>query len=219
MNQKKEHSVSSEVKDRLQKLFMEDNGTDDDYLFQDVGNPVDSEIKELKAVVLSIEWEINDEIMASLIKQIEALKKVYQEDHILILFLQLLGTVGKYIQAKKASAHPDSIKLLNSTYQSFETAVTNKQLSHSDRKKLLQVEINRFKALKDRINYESKSRVDGIQGEVHRTEKRREKNRIGAENSQISQELAIAIEEIKKIIQAEFQSLKAELKNWIEDKP
>lgn len=216
MIQKKDSSVSSEVKERLEKLFSEDDGVDDDDLFQeDMENPVDSEIRELKAVVLSIDWEINDEIMSGLMKQIDALKKIYQKDQILVLFLQLLGTVGKYIQQKKAKAHPDSIKLLSSAYQSFEKAVTNKQLSETDRKKLLQTEVNRYKELKNRISTKAKAAASEAQ-ETGKNQREQEKNRPESPNFQMSPELAIVVEEIKKTIHAEFKTLREELRNWKE---
>ena len=218
MIQKKDSSVSSEVKERLEKLFSEDDGADDDNLFQDnMENPVDSEIRELKAVVLSIDWEINDEIMSGLMKQIDALKKIYQQDQVLILFLQLLGTVGKYIQQKKAKAHPDSIKLLNSAYQSFEKAVTNKQLSEADRKKLLQTEIKRYKELKNQISSQRKAPVV-LTHETGEYQREQEKNRPESSNFQISSELTFVMEEIKKIIQAEFKILREELRSWKEKK-
>ncbi len=210
MNQKKEHSVSSEVKERLQNLFKEENEMDDDYLFQDVASTVDPELREIKAIILSIEWEITDEIMTNLSKQIEALKTTYRKDRILVLFLQLLGTVGKYIQSKKADAHPDSIKLLNSAYRSFETAVTNKRLSPSERKELLQTEVNRFKTLREQIHH----KTDGRQPVVELTEKHVPQK--GHTDAPYPDDLRVAIEEIKTIIHKEFEILRAELKTWLD---
>lgn len=216
MDQKKDHSVSSEVQERLQELFHEGNEVSDDHLFQDVQEPIDKDLRELKAVVLSIDWEITDEIMSILLKQIETLKKVYQHDRILILFLQLLGTVGKYIQVKKASAHPDSIKLLSSTFQSFEKAVINKQLSVNDRKKLLQIEVNRFNDLKNQIAYK-----DDIPGSDIRRDSLKQvhgKNIHENVNDPMPVEFASAIEEIKKMIQSEFKKLRSELNTWMQNR-
>ena len=82
-----------------------------------------SPIKELKSVVLSLEWEITDQVMQRLTEEISNLEDVYKVDKIVVAFLQLLGSLGKYIQKKKADAHPESISLLNSVYEHLEKAI------------------------------------------------------------------------------------------------
>ena len=57
MSDKKDNSVSSEVESRLEELFTEDGDADDDN-FNDMASPADERLRDLKAVVLSIDWEI-----------------------------------------------------------------------------------------------------------------------------------------------------------------
>lgn len=206
MAQKKDLSVSSEVKSRLEELFREDDGPTHDDIFEESENS-DDVLRALKAVVLSIDWEINDETMSSLMDQISILKNVYQQDRILLLFLQLLGKLGVYIKAKKANAHPDSIKLLNSTIQSFEKAALDNKLSDSDRKQLLQTEVSRFIVLKEQVSLKKDTQAQAVKSleKVYPKE-------IEVEKPDIPLELTIAIEEIKTMIKAEFNDMKAELR-------
>jgi hypothetical protein len=206
MAQKKDLSVSSEVKSRLEELFREDDGPTHDDIFEESENS-DDVLRALKAVVLSIDWEINDETMSSLMDQISILKNVYQQDRILLLFLQLLGKLGVYIKAKKANAHPDSIKLLDSTIKSFEKAALDNKLSDSDRKQLLQTEVSRFMVLKEQVSLKKDTQAQAVKPfeKIYPKE-------IEVEKPDIPVELTIVIEEIKTMIKAEFNDMKAELR-------
>jgi hypothetical protein len=209
MARKKEKSVSSEVKSRLEELFTEDDGPDHGDIFEESEKPVNDVLRELKTVILSVDWEINDETMSSLMDQISVLKNVYKQDRILLLFLQLLGKLGIYIKAKKANAHPDSIKLLSSAYQSFEKAVMDIKLSESNRKKLLQNEVNRFVELKEQISLKKDM-------QAAKTHEKAYPKEFETEKPSLPLELATVIEEIKTMIRAEFNDMKAELRVLME---
>jgi hypothetical protein len=60
--------------------------------------------------------------------------------------------LGLYVKTNKGKAHPISFKLLNSVYNSFETAVSPGKISPSEKKKLLYVELNKYKELKEQID-------------------------------------------------------------------
>jgi hypothetical protein len=212
MARKKDRSVSSEVKSRLEELFTESDEPENDNPFEESEKPIDDVLREIKTVILSVDWEINDETMSNLMDQIDVLKKVYQQDRILLLFLQLLGKLGVYIKAKKANAHPDSIKLLSSAYQSFEKAVMDIKLSESDRKKLLQTEVTRFLELKEQISLKKDMQLAKPHAKVY-------SKGFETEKSHLPLEFADAIEEIKTMIRAEFNDLKAELRMWMKNRP
>ncbi len=212
MTRKKDQSVSSEVKSRLEELFSEENESGGGHIFEETEKPPNTVLRSLKAVVLSIDWEINDETMSALMDQIALLKNIYRQDRILFLFLQLLSNLGIYIKTKKANAHPDSIKLLNSAYLSFEKAVMDTKLSESDRKKLLQTEVGRFIDLKERV---------ALKKEFHtnKPDHKTTSKQLEAEKSGLPAELSAVVEEIKTMIRAEFRDLKAELKTWMSKRP
>ncbi|MDJ0811671.1 MAG: hypothetical protein QNJ48_00490 [Desulfobacterales bacterium] len=138
--------VDSELANRLDTLF------DDDEVATaspsgEAGDPLD----ELKSLVMSIEWEITDDLMGRFVSQVESLKKRYKDDRILVMFLQLLGSLGLYVKSNKGNAHPSAFSLLNSVYASFANAALPGKISSSEKKKLLYVELNRYKELKEQI--------------------------------------------------------------------
>jgi HAMP domain-containing protein len=146
---KTDDTIAKEVDRRLDYLFGESDESPD--FDEDSGDFEDSPLKELKPVVLSIDWEINDEIMTKFMGQLNILKDTYKDDKILLMFLQILGSAGKHIKAKKASADPDVIRLLNSVYASLEKVILSKGMTEAERKKTLRVQVNKFKKVREQI--------------------------------------------------------------------
>ena len=168
-------NIVSEVEDRLTDLF----GANDDAApdaeaasdvesvpdFDDVSSDIEdaptleednddleeSPLKDLKSIVLSIDWEISDEIMSRFLDQIKGLMEVYQDDRIIQMFLKLLHSVGKYIKAKKENSDADVVKLLNSSYAGMEKAVLKKGITEDEKKKLIVAEVNKFKKIRERL--------------------------------------------------------------------
>ena len=100
-------------------------------------NEVDSPIKELKAIILSLDWEISDEIADSFITEVDRLSDVWQSDKSVVSFLSILRALGKYLRTHKADAHPDSIKLLYSVYNNFEKIVLTNEIPEEQEKNIL----------------------------------------------------------------------------------
>jgi hypothetical protein len=117
-----------------------------------------SPINDLKSVILSLEWEITDQVMQKLGEEIRKLEETYRSDKIAVAFLQLLGSLGKYIRKKRAEAHPESIRLLNSVYENFEVALTSSEISEAEKKKRLVSQVNQYKKLKEEIKTPSAGR-------------------------------------------------------------
>lgn len=107
-----------------------------------------SPLDKLKATVSEIEWEITDETMEGFLHEVTALKEKYGEDVILLMFLRIHESIGKYIRARKARAHPDAITFVSSVFTAFEKAVSTPELSRKQKKELLIPEIKAFKELK-----------------------------------------------------------------------
>ena len=228
--------------------FLEDNGDLDHSppreleetsgLEEDGSGLEQSPLKDLKTIVLSIDWEINDEDMTRFIEQVETLKLVYEEDRVILLFLQILGSLGKYIKANKGNSHPNAIKVLNSVYTSLEKVLLQKDMTGAEKEKILLVEVQRFKELEEQVAVKRatahrKKDTKPPQG-ADENRKEKEDNMVPKEKSRpavssgegVSQTdmnrmapheaFAYALEEIKQMIKAEFKSLRAELKLWRE---
>jgi hypothetical protein len=190
-----------------------------------------SNLKKLKAIILSIDWEINDETMTSLKDQVELLKEELREDKVVVMFLRLLGSVGKYIKNNKANAHPGSIKLLNSVYENLENVILEDKLAENERERLLLGEVEAFKKLKDDIatrkakikkkkDTKEETKIEKVPEEILESQDEEEEppepDEISTVQDQLSphEAFSFAMEEIKSIIKAEFKALRAELKLW-----
>ncbi len=230
MADNKDNSVSSEVEDRLEELFMEDDepmGED----FGENGDVTDDRLREIKAAVLSMDWEINDDTLAKLLEQVKQLSSEYKDDRILLMFLQLLGSIAKYIQNNRVNAHPDSIKLLGSVYRSFEKTAVSEGMPEAERKKLLQEEVARFKELKKQIA--SKKGVPAKDKKPQKpaaekpkpetaappqVEEKPDEAPVEKADVQLSAESKAILEQLQKTIREEFRLLRKELKTIIESK-
>jgi hypothetical protein len=143
-----QNKVDSDLADRLDTLFDENETADENRPAKGQANdPLD----ELKSLVMSIEWEITDDVMERFLSQIDSVKSRFKDDRILVMFLQLLGSLGLYVKTNKGKAHPNAFKLLNSVYSSFEKAASQGNISPSEKKKLLYIELNKYKELKGQI--------------------------------------------------------------------
>jgi hypothetical protein len=154
---KNDDTLTSDVTSRLDDFFGANNQADASPNDKNDAGPQDYPLTELQAILLSIEWEITDEILKGLSTEIERLKESYQDDKILFSFLQLHGSVGKYVSSRKVTAHPDSIKLLHSIYDGLEQVVKSPAMSEAEKKRLLTAEVNNFKALKNRFSLPRRS--------------------------------------------------------------
>jgi len=111
----------------------------------------DHPLEELKSTVLSIDWEITDEVMTRFVNQVEDLKRTFKNDKINMLFCQLLGSVGTYIKINRGKADPDAFKVLGSAFKAFDDVVSSNTMPNQEKKKRLSVELDKFKDLKQKI--------------------------------------------------------------------
>ncbi len=118
------------------------------FAFQD---EEDSPIAQLKQLVLSIDWEINDEVLSLFEEELVALKDVWADDKTRLVYLQALEKIGRYINRYKSDAHPASIKLLFSMYQNLEKIVLSDDLTDDDITRLLKSDIAKFENLKELV--------------------------------------------------------------------
>lgn len=231
MAEKKDSSVTAEVERRLEYFFGE---SDEGFITAEDSTKIqESPLRDLKALVLSIDWEITDETMGRFIKQIDRCEELYKQDKDLMLFLQLLGSLGKYIKASGAKAHPNAIKVMKCIYNALERVALSKDMPQAEREKILLVEVVRFKELKQQIASRKAEREKKVKARtLPRREfvlQSREGERAGSAASADANQrpsapdwnhmtpheaFGYALEEIKQVIKAEFKALRAELRLW-----
>lgn len=174
--------------------------------------PIDS----LKALVFSIDWEITDKTMKEFLEEVKRLKTQYNDDRVYLLFLKLHESLGKYIKAKKARAHPDAIKLVTSVYKKFEKALLSPGISEAEKKKLISGEVKKYKSFKQRVLSQegpAETLEEGVEaGEAAPAVASLQTPTGGL--SPDSRELAdYILSEVKKTIQEEFRILRQLIKN------
>ncbi len=225
MDKPADEAVTSEVEKRLNDIFGAD---EEDYQAFLENGPLaqDSPLRNIKGIVLSIDWEITDAIMDAFLEEIDRLQAVYESEKIPVMFLQLLGSVGKYIRSRKARAHPDAIRVLNSVYNSFEKVLLDEGMPEGEKRKWLYGEVNRFKKLKEEIvrdRSEKAASEPALESAPPSSGGQAAPGAGGAAPPSVDmsgmpphEAFAYALEEIKQVIKAEFQALRAELRLWRE---
>ena len=188
-------------------------------------NRAASPLTTLKSIVLSMDWEISDAILTEFIQELNRLKTVLKDDGIVVKCLQLLEAIGKYILQKKAQTHPDSIRLLQSIYRDLEILLLSKGVSETARRNILADEIAQFKRLKEKLtgppvksssgdDLRKTGKPSGFDAPVT-AEPPPQVNAVKEHEPMPPHEAFLyAIEEMKKIIQAEFGAIRAELNLW-----
>jgi hypothetical protein len=225
------------VEDRLDHLFQEDAP---EAAEEQVGL-VEHPLKNLKAVLLSIDWEITDSTMDSLLNEIKNVEYVYSEDKIILTFLQLLGSIGRYVKANKGRAHPEATRVINSVYEALEKVALTEGMSRPEKEKMLLEEVAKFKKLKEQVVLRKAEKKEPVVFEVSPAppapspapsperervpvteiparEESQAEPRAEARFAAPHEAFAYALEEIKDVIRAEFRALRAEIKLWRESK-
>ncbi len=228
-----ESTVMEELENRLDFFFDEDEESSD---FKNRGEESKrGYLKELKAVLLSIDWEITDEIMSHFVDVLSKMKQACRGDKNILVFLQMIGSMAKYLKLNKANAHPGVIKVLNAVYSAMEEVNLDRGITEKEKEKVLLREVRRFKNLKKEI---AGSRVkrknvpgDETPEENHALPEKEKTNHrpvrsgfpVEDETGERSEDaargagtpheaLAYVLEEIKALIRTEFQALRADLR-------
>ena len=197
--------------------------------------PNDYPLAELKNLVLSIDWEITEEALTGLLSQIDSLKVTYKNKKIILMFLQLLGSLGVYIKTNRGNAHPKTFKILNSAFSRLEEVVLSEDMAGSQKKKILRTEMDKYKQLRNQVSKKKAAKV--IRKEAMSAPKELESlikapqqkiaarpgRKVAGKAAMKSQpsdpgaphslaNLADAVEELKKFIHSELNALKQELR-------
>lgn len=163
-------TLSSELESRLDDLFGENNGT----LLDTEDNDIAAyyPLAELKNLILSIDWEITDDVLGKFIQQIKDLKLTYKHDKIVLTFLQILNSLGDYIKTNRAKSHPKTFKILNSVFASLDKVVLSRDMAEIAKKKILRAEMLRYKELRTQISQGKTALKPKAKAKPARAEKR-----------------------------------------------
>ena len=231
MTPEKETSLIDEVGSRFDSIFGQDE--EPDLESPVTKNPAEkvlqSPLRDIKSIVLSMDWEITDQALTSFGNEIENLKKIYSDNNIRIQLLKILQVVGNYIYKNQSGAHPTAFKLLHTVFDRFERVTLNEEMPQAEQQRLLQQSITDFTELKSlvstrKISAEAIARLpkpDPAPAEPSpaRPAATSEAHSTAAEPYEgltPHEAFAVAVEEIKNMIRTEFQLIRAELRLWRE---
>lgn len=116
-----------------------------------------SPLTRLKSIILSLDWEINDEILQELADELVNLETMWQGDKVAEVYLQGLAKIGNYIRTKGAYAHPNSIKLLLTFFYNFEKIISSPNITGDQITQLLKGDVRKFKILQYQITKSEQS--------------------------------------------------------------
>ena len=184
----------------------------------------DQPLAELKSIVLSIVF----------LFKIASLKRAYKNEKIILMFLQLLGSLGEYIKTNRGNAHPKTFKVLNSVFSRLENIVSTKGMAESEKIKMLRIEMDKYKQLRNKVSKKKAAEIRKgkakplLKDEPDESTRKRQPPVIdpdraatlAAEKKQVHDltaaipqaTLAEAIEDLKQFIHSELSVLRQELK-------
>lgn len=109
------------------------------------------EFEALKAVILSVDWEISTLTLQNFDEVITRLKNKLKFNKIHLTFLQILHSLGAYIAKNGAGADSDSIALIQSVFQNYEKLVQNPDMPVSEKKALIEGDIRKYNEFKQGV--------------------------------------------------------------------
>ena len=162
-------------------------------------------LRVVKANILSIDWEITDEAITGLLKQLELLKKTYRNDKVVQILVQMLISLGRYIKVRKGRANVRSMKVLKSVFAGLEKVAGGSMTDPAARMEILRDKMREFHALQAEVAAETG-------GPPTRTsEKPVSGPRISLSADELRQIANMLAAELEEVIQHEFRLLRKEL--------
>jgi hypothetical protein len=195
-----------------------------------------SPIKNLKSILLSLEWEISDVLLNNLDEELNGLQDRYRNERTVLVFLRILQFMERYIKVKRGDSHVESIKLLFSVYDDFERIILSKTMSDEIKRAILEVDIVKYRNWIENMGLSGWSGADvewnvvpavatpealpSDEIEVKRSDDRFEN--AGSDPCTVikvmepheAEAFAYALVEFKKTIHTEFEALRAEIRMY-----
>lgn len=104
-----------------------------------------SPLKDMKSIVLSIEWEISDHILEQFDEEVNKLYLLYTGNRIIQGFLRILRFLGRYIRVRGVISNQDSINLLLSVYDHLESVMISEGMTEARKHIILIDNIKKYR--------------------------------------------------------------------------
>jgi hypothetical protein len=183
-------------------------------------NSIVPRLDRLHKILLSIELRDTNKLIIKYFKQLEYLRKIFEQDKYLRILITLQYNLSHYIKTNKKNAHPIAFKILRSVFNRMCDIFYAKNMKRNDRIKIINKEIvqyNQFHQLiKNRDRAAKRQQVKGLL--------RRGKNNFGKsetadqESDQIIRERLMVefyikreLADLKSYIRSELEKIRAEI--------
>ncbi len=162
-------------------------------------------LRVVKANILSIDWEITDEAIAGLLKQLDLLKATYRDDKVVQILIQMLISLGRYIKVRKGRANVHSMKVLKSVFTGLEKVAGGSVTDPAERMEILRGKVREFHALQAEVAADAgKPRPRTADGAIPGS-------RTSISADELRQIAHLLAAELKEVIRYEFDLLKEAL--------
>lgn len=173
-------------------------------------------LHNLKNIVLSMEWEVTDELIQKYLKQLKYLREIFSKDKHILVLIRLQYILGNYIKKFNADAHPYAFKMVQTTFDSLDKLISAKNITDTDKRKILSPQIKRYNKLKILIEKNKTHSVNMSQSKSAESEKSSyiKTPKYRADNQAMTIYRLVfekAILEMKRFIKDELEKLKIEL--------
>jgi hypothetical protein len=187
----------AEVEKRLDEIFPSKIKVNKNVKKMREINPIFS----LKKVLLSMEWEVTDDILTEYLSEIRKLKRLFRKNKYIQNLLELQYIYGRFIKIYPHNIPLKTYKILYTLYGLTKKILFNNKLSNFEKKKIVKQEIQKYKEIKKYF----------FQISRNKDFKEVIKKNVKLNELEYIQHLDQILLEMKNFIKLEMQSLKNEL--------
>jgi len=178
----------------------------------------------LKKILLSMEWEVTDDILSKYLNELIQLQRLFQDNNFLRSLLQLQHIYGRFIKTYPDKIPLKTYKILYTLYGCMKNILGNKKLSDFEKKEIVKQEIRRYKnfrkyltTTKNIISHD-KCYKDSTKTRLEISHNKDSKNVVKKiiDQDELSNRhyMDNAVLEMKKFIKTEIKKLKYDLCSW-----
>ncbi len=113
-------------------------------------------LASLRNIIMSLEWEVTDNHLNDLMKELNRLQRAYIKDDLCQKLLRLLFFLGRYIRVYKSGTHPYVFNSLFRVYNSV-VKITSGKYSNHQKARIVNDEIKRYLSLKAYLKTKNKN--------------------------------------------------------------
>ncbi len=112
-----------------------------------------SPLKDIKSIILSLEWEIDNKILDEFDAEIIKLQKLNDGNYTILGFLLILRFLGRYIRVRGTDSNRGSITLLLSVYDNLEDVMLSEDMTDASKRTILLEDIKNYREWVDQLDF------------------------------------------------------------------